>query len=130
MLLNEQDFIISARNFLLPTGNYEALGNASRWYVFKGFTADIIDWWEIRSVTYLQLLKNSKKDWRGTGRGGGAGWTSNKLPGYEANLNFIAINLRLTTYRLLFEEILKPPSNLLSRINPSFEYFKQMEECG
>ena len=46
MLLNEQDFIISARNFLLPTGNYEALGNASRWYVFKGFTADIIDWWE------------------------------------------------------------------------------------
>lgn len=56
--------------------------------------------------------------------------TSNKLPGYEANLNFIAINLRLTTYRLLFEEILKPPSNLLSRINPPFQYFKQMEECG
>ena len=73
MLPNEQDFIISARNFLLPTGNYEALGNASRWYVFKGFTADIIDWWEIRSVTYLQLLKNSKKDWRGTRGGGGGG---------------------------------------------------------
>lgn len=25
---------------------------------------------KIRSVTYLQLLKNSKKDWRGTGEGG------------------------------------------------------------
>ena len=28
---------------------------------------------KIRSVTYLQLLKNSKKDWRGTGEGGGCG---------------------------------------------------------
>lgn len=71
MLLNEQDFIISAQNFLLLTGNYEALRNASRWYVFKGFAADIIDWWEIRSATYLQLLKNSKKDWRSTGGVGG-----------------------------------------------------------
>ena len=62
MLLNEQDFIISAQNFLLLTGDYEALRNASRWYVFKWFAADIIDWWEIRSAIYLQLLKNSKKD--------------------------------------------------------------------